>query len=633
MSRYSEELIALAVKEKLLSSKEGAKALQREKESGLSIEAVLSTMGVDRGRALGLRGKALGVEVVLLSSLTVAPEIAGLIPRTMSLRYRLIAIGKKEGKLTLAMADPLDAFALESVRNATGYDVTPRLAYEEEIQQAIEKTYASLPPEPVRTEGAAVQKPVGRGGREVVEEEKLPLGGRRGIPKVLELPVDTIVLPVGEAASELEAIPQAEAIPEQEAAPEWIIPEPEGALPVAVETPQAPATLPAGPVPAALEPVTPPPLPVVQAEQPAPEQPLQGEALFRSLCQIGQTLTSTLNLDDLLVRVLEGIEQVCHCEASSILLYDEEQNLLYFKYATGKQGEALQQVILPVNEKSLAGWVALHHQPLRVNHAEDDPRHFRGTDRLLHFHTRSVLCVPILAGGAFYGVLEAVNKLTGDFHEQDQEALMILASQAGIAIANAKLLDELQDYFSNSVELLIASLETLEPILKGHIPEVARLSTGIARRLGITGKEYQDLTYAALLHDVGKLTLASSPSSQRERDHPAIGAEILSGIKLLQGIAPLVRMHHEQFSGNGFPEGLKGEEIPLLARILSTSEDYSEWKARQMSETGREVAVADLYQIFADGHGRAHDPAVLDALKDYLLAPSRGAVHAASSTP
>lgn len=326
-----------------------------------------------------------------------------------------------------------------------------------------------------------------------------------------------------------------------------------------------------------------------------------------SLFNLARELSDTLDMDHLLLKVLDAIEELCDSEAGSILLYDEILHVLYFKCASGEKGELLKQVVLPVAEDSIAGWVALHREPVIVNDIARENRHYKGMDQLLKFKTKNLVCIPIISGGKLYGVLESVNKKNGNFSDEDKAYLMFLAAHTGVCLANAKLVDELQDYFSSSLEILISAVESLDSGFKGHVSSVYKLSLALAKDAGISGKTYQVIAYASLLHDIGKLKLLALPEDEIQKQHSASGFQMVKEIKLLKEAAPLIQLHHEKWDGSGFPEGLKGETIPLPARIISLAESFVEWGER----TGWKVPVSE----FIVKEGDSHDPRLVGSLE------------------
>lgn len=161
------------------------------------------------------------------------------------------------------------------------------------------------------------------------------------------------------------------------------------------------------------------------------------------LVQISVTLNSTLNPAELLHYIIETAAQLLDCEAASILLYDDKRGELHFTTATGSDPNQLAQIPVPL-EGSIAGAVFRQNRPLLINDVSKDPRHFSQVGEQVQFRPRSLLAVPMRIHDQVTGVLEALNKHQGDFTENDTRLLSVIASQAAVAINNARLVQALQ---------------------------------------------------------------------------------------------------------------------------------------------------------------------------------------------
>ena len=160
---------------------------------------------------------------------------------------------------------------------------------------------------------------------------------------------------------------------------------------------------------------------------------------FELLLQANRILSSKLNVEDVLQAVLELATKVVRAEVSSLLLLDEKTNELYFNVALGDVGDQVKQIRIKVGE-GVAGWVAQNMKALIVNDVSKDSRFTGVVDRSTSFVTHSVLAVPLRAKGKLLGVVEAINKENKEkFTDSDQESFGVFASQAGIAIENARL--------------------------------------------------------------------------------------------------------------------------------------------------------------------------------------------------
>jgi len=339
--------------------------------------------------------------------------------------------------------------------------------------------------------------------------------------------------------------------------------------------------------------------------------------IISRLCRIGQELSSSTDIDELLVKISNCASEVTDSESASIILLDEERNEMYFKETAGGMGEMIKRIRIPLHEHSIAGYCILHREALIINDVSKDPRHYKKVDEQMQFITRSILAVPIMWGEKVFGCVEAVNKKNnGIFDEKDREYLTILAHQAAVALNNVFLMERLKNFFSYSVEILIAALETLEPFARGHIIRVARLATTLARKMNYSGVELEEIWYAAYFHDIGKLTRESRYMTEYEVEkmHPVAGASLIENIKLLENCAPFVRYHHERYDGSGFPDGLKGDEIPAGAQIIGIAEDYDE---KNMGKQEEET-VEEFNSRFFEYAGNKFSPDIMNRFKDVV---------------
>lgn len=342
------------------------------------------------------------------------------------------------------------------------------------------------------------------------------------------------------------------------------------------------------------------------------------EALSR-LMSAAQQLSSSTDIDELLAKIVHACIDVTQSENASILLLDEDRNELYFRKAQGEHGELLQTLRLPVNEQSAAGWCALHRTSLVIQDTRQDQRHFKGVDALTAFETRSLLAVPIIWGDRLFGVVEALNRTSGSYSETDAEYLGMLATQAAVALNNVRVMDQLQNFFVHMVEVVTTALELIDPSSRGHVHRVARLATGLAKELQLPPKELEQVLYAAYFHEIGRLFNESAHTGVRDNNEPVLGAQLLEKIKLLQKIAPLVRHHRERWDGTGRPDGLKGDQTPLGARILGLAVDYDE---AQLKNAGH-IPLHEFQAVYFTQAPERHDPHLVSLFRRVVGFPER----------
>jgi putative nucleotidyltransferase with HDIG domain len=192
---------------------------------------------------------------------------------------------------------------------------------------------------------------------------------------------------------------------------------------------------------------------------------------------------------------------------------------------------------------------------------------------------------PIVVKGRLTGLLAAGGKIGGgEYSVADRLMLSSLCHLAATGLQNARLFRELQETYLSTVRALINTLEAKHPYTHGHTERVARYTAAIAHAMNLPEEERERILFGAVLHDIGKMgvqdEILDKPSSLSEdewkviRNHPIVGANIISRMKFLCGVADLVRYHHERLDGRGYPEGLEGEAIPLGARIIAVADAF-----------------------------------------------------------
>ena len=187
---------------------------------------------------------------------------------------------------------------------------------------------------------------------------------------------------------------------------------------------------------------------------------------YRRLTEIARDLASTLDLDALLYRIVSVAAEIAEAGEASILLYDETKRQLNFEVATNMELPHMRGLDVPL-EGSIAGWIFKNREPVRISDVEDDARYFPDVADATSYTTQSLLGVPLITKDKVVGVLEVLNKKDGHFDDSDEELLLVLASQAAIAIENTRLFQQ-SDFISEFVHELrtpLASLSTATYLL------------------------------------------------------------------------------------------------------------------------------------------------------------------------
>ncbi len=303
---------------------------------------------------------------------------------------------------------------------------------------------------------------------------------------------------------------------------------------------------------------------------------------LRTLHRAGQAMTATLELDQTLDAILTMTREIISTSAGTIKLLDEDTKELIVRASAGKMPDEQNRVELP----------------LRVG------------DRLI---------------GVFQ--LGAAH----DVSEEEHRLLETLASQAAVAIENARLFEDTQRTYHETLRSLATALEARDSYTRGHSERVARISLEIAQELVLDEPQRREIYSAAMLHDIGKIGVRDDillkPSKLTEaemdviRSHPALGDTILGPLKFLGRVATLVKHHHERWDGMGYPEKLAGEDIPLPSRIVAVADTYDALTTDRpyRDRMGHEDAMAEIER----NAGSQFDPRAVEALTTALAKRSR----------
>jgi response regulator RpfG family c-di-GMP phosphodiesterase len=390
-----------------------------------------------------------------------------------------------------------------------------------------------------------------------------------------------------------------------------------------------------------------------------------------TLSDLSQALTSTLDLDQLLANCLElvavemGVEQasVMLAEPSAVALPagtpaavrpltdaapDRGESAAGAGVAVGGEDGGMDLVVKasigPAGAEILgerlrfgegiAGWVARERKPLLVEDVNAAPLvqalRPRGTGRdgwtprRRQYKTASLACVPLLAKGRVLGVINVNDKANGHpFTPDDVSLLSTIAGQVAVTIENARLYDQLRGNAFRTVQALVVTLETKDAYTSGHSQRVTDYANAIGRQLSLPAGDLSLLRYAAQLHDIGKIGITEDilhkpgPLDAGEwqviRSHPVVSERIIQPLDFLATIKGVVRHHHERWDGRGYPDGLKGANIPLLVRILGVADSYDAMTSPRPYRR-RPLNHSEAMSEIARSVGTQFDPQVVAAL-------------------
>jgi putative nucleotidyltransferase with HDIG domain len=286
------------------------------------------------------------------------------------------------------------------------------------------------------------------------------------------------------------------------------------------------------------------------------------------LQEVSINISSTLDLNKILPVIGESNMKLFDADIVCVMLYDPQTKEL-------KEGICLKSPRISTELAQLAeeksAKLLKKGKPQLLSQSDDFP------------FLNSLMTSPLVSEEKTLGLV-LVGSIDKTFTQDELDILFILAQQAASAVSNATLLRSLEQTYLGIVRALAIALDARDPYTRGHSEQVARYSLMLANELGLSEREKRDLELAAYLHDLGKIGIRdeillkpaklTSEEMKVIREHPSIGASILSPLTFLGDIVPTVRYHHEHYDGGGYPEGIKDERIPLGARILALADAF-----------------------------------------------------------
>ena len=312
--------------------------------------------------------------------------------------------------------------------------------------------------------------------------------------------------------------------------------------------------------------------------------------------------------------------QALRAERAEFFRYDSARAEVRYEMALGFNEPLRQQLSkmsFPLeNDTNVFTWVGRNRIPLYVPDTHRDPRCLA-----IDPAVRSGLWVPVENDKRLLGVLAVLSTRANVFTQQDERLLVLFANQAAVALENARLFKDLQHSrrdLARAYDATIAgwsrALDLRDEETEGHTQRVTELTLRLARVMGIEGDALEHIRRGALLHDIGKMGIPDrilfkpGPLTADEwrvmQKHPVYAAELIGKIAYLSSALDIPYCHHEKWDGSGYPRGLKGEEIPLAARIFAVADvwdallserRYREaWSVEQVSAHVRSLAGTHL---------------------------------------
>ncbi len=348
---------------------------------------------------------------------------------------------------------------------------------------------------------------------------------------------------------------------------------------------------------------------------------------FEYLYRVALSVNSSVRLNRVLEQIVESVRRILRVKAVAIRLLVEE-------------GEGVRRLSAPISEGLSAEYVS--KGPVLIGESPVDQKAIDGDisqipdieasdltqyrEALLAEGVRALLCVPLVSRGKTMGVFRIYRGERHVYSRQELRLVRAFAEEAAVAIENAGLFEDLCESYYETVRSLTRTIEARDPDQLGHAERVTRFAKELALEIGQAREDVEMICFGATLHDIGKTGGSEPPISSGfdfgdadESDdpvaqlHPYVGASILEPVKFLRPILSIVRCHHENWDGSGYPEGLSGEEIPLYGRIARIANAYDRLLQR-MGADPDDPPVEAAIEHFRQGAGKEYDPELVKAM-------------------
>jgi putative nucleotidyltransferase with HDIG domain len=343
------------------------------------------------------------------------------------------------------------------------------------------------------------------------------------------------------------------------------------------------------------------------------------------LDEINKAISSSLSREKIFETAIKGIGRTVSC--TMVVIIQVEKSGFAVTASHWREGGAVP--LMRMGERlslyhSVAGNALNRGKTVSIENlgAEQKPGPL---DRILsEAGLATLLAVPLVSRDKAKGVLLVGDRQPGGFAGEETFVIEKIASQISVALENAKLYEDMRNLFISTVSSLANAIDAKSPWTKGHSERVMKIAAEIAEAMGLSELSVEQIKIAGLLHDIGKIgileELLEKPDKISDEEfppmllHPEKGVAILSPIEQLQDVLPTIRHHHERYDGTGYPDGLKGEEIPLQARIVAVADAFDAMVSDRPYKKG--FSARKTLHVLEERAGSQFDPVVVECFRN-----------------
>jgi len=341
------------------------------------------------------------------------------------------------------------------------------------------------------------------------------------------------------------------------------------------------------------------------------------------LYRVVKAMATERRLDSLLDTITRETQAMLKADRCSVFVVDSTTDELWTQVAQGLEG--FRMIRIPVSGTSIVAWCARSGDIINIPDAYDDERFDPAVDKATGYRTRSVLCVPMQnRSGQVIGVFQVLNKKDGPFTSEDEDWLEGLAAVAAGLIEQAQAYQEIESFVDQTLMVLAQTIDKRDPLTAGHSIRVTKYSLLIGQSLIIPDEDIDILRYSAMMHDYGKIGVPEAVLWKNGRltpeeyacvqTHARITFDLLSNLpftKRLAAVPFVASCHHEKLDGSGYYRGLKGEEIPFLAKIIAVADVFD--ALTSVRHYRNRMPIDKVHEILESGRNNHFESRCVDA--------------------
>ncbi|MFH1860551.1 MAG: HD domain-containing phosphohydrolase [bacterium] len=337
-----------------------------------------------------------------------------------------------------------------------------------------------------------------------------------------------------------------------------------------------------------------------------------------SFHKVGQAIVSTLGLQQVLDLIVQSISKMMPTRLCSLqFLADTKEAIITASCGLSKEYCSKEGLVM---DKGIVSHMVVTKEPVVIEDIKTDPR-IKCKEDAINEGLASPLSVPLMVKDEVLGIITVYSSETHRYAAEEIELLSTFATQATIAIENARLFDVARNEIFNTAETLSEAIDERDGYGNEHTKDMVRYCVETAKSLGLSADQIEGIRMGALLHDIGKVNIPEEILLKKGkltpdeleliRKHPLIGKGIIEKLNLPWNVKNIILQHHERIDGKGYPDGLLGGEIAIEALVIEVVEAYHAMLTKRpyREAFSKEEAIEELKKC----SGKEFDPEIVDA--------------------